>query len=773
MQLLQQKVVDELAAARPPSSIPSLCGLPMWDGSSSSRPVSESAVVGYVNTQAAHHVKAALADPIAAASCGRRWLSHHPGVTLAMSGETICDDLALATAMTLGSDTLSHMESAAEAEEDWLVVYQAITCGFMKFMMRVDASTEKMMALVGAKLPLLANALLRLKTRPACMSQLAFEHFSIANRSNMLAVLATFGGAVQLDEGVEAEIVASLQTMTRKSQIAKLHPSYTDDVRWLVEVSPAWERGDTSADAAAIELWGDKLRRGVIDDMFHGETRIFLYENAVMKGHMVSVGAFARYIGNTSWDWTVFGPSGRCEWVANTLLKVPEPPYDAVQKMQEIDFMMLTMNGVLRFDRFTPWFRVLVLRGQLSAVHLFMDAILDDMAKFAGAMEQRKSNGVAGAATFFCECMVPMLVPDVAAVFRWLGREQEAKSALDVPGWSFESVDQTLDSLEMLKMLAYPRGGEDGPAASGAAGTSQLLPMEWLSWHVKLQYLLFKDPADLREAVATIPTVDTLHEWDIMGPRAIKYATSGFWSSLFLDCARVCERACDLDAALAYLDYFLAQDQAAPGADQRPNVHIEARTLRGRVFASLGQLGRAELDFEAAASTAERTGLWLLELLAAYHLQVLVLEPEGRSEEGKGALARAREKIDGTPAQIDAMLEAADLPQAISLPPSRELVLMVQKNATVASARKMKLRVASMDRLEIEIAKACGLDVDSQSYFVGLAVADAATEPLASLDELPDKAKIELCVRQTAGGGRSEVTCAFPVYTPSILAIYP
>eukprot|EP01048_Picozoa_sp_COSAG05_P033065 COSAG05_NODE_13034_length_444_cov_0.831884_1_plen_76_part_10 len=76
MQLLQQKVVDELGAARPQTSIASLCGLPMWNSSSADALVSNNPVANYVKTQAKHHVSAALADPKAAAIRGRRWIAY-------------------------------------------------------------------------------------------------------------------------------------------------------------------------------------------------------------------------------------------------------------------------------------------------------------------------------------------------------------------------------------------------------------------------------------------------------------------------------------------------------------------------------------------------------------------------------------------------------------------------------------------------------------------------------------------------------------------------
>jgi hypothetical protein len=101
---------------------------------------------------------------------------------------------------------------------------------------------------------------------------------------------------------------------------------------------------------------------------------------------------------------------------------------------------------------------------------------------------------------------------------------------------------------------------------------------------------------------------------------------------------------------------FVTDDNPSASADMRPTTFAQAHALRGRVFAGQGAHEDAERSFAAAIHCAKSHGLRLYEMLAVRDLKRLVLDGDGREEEGTKQLKAVLQEMHGPAEELTKLL---------------------------------------------------------------------------------------------------------------------
>ena len=137
------------------------------------------------------------------------------------------------------------------------------------------------------------------------------------------------------------------------------------------------------ADKVLLEMWQARMARSYIDSP-HGTVmrKSFawcLREQCPIRLHKDGFGTLSRLLAQPSWNWSVFGPSGRCEHLINTLLHCGHENFDPEsfgrQTMQNIADAF--GSGEVPLYLICPISFLLVIRGEISAANQILDSALE------------------------------------------------------------------------------------------------------------------------------------------------------------------------------------------------------------------------------------------------------------------------------------------------------------------------------------------------------------------------------------------------------------
>ena len=176
---------------------------------------------------------------------------------------------------------------------------------------------------------------------------------------------------------------------------------------------------------------------------------------------------------------------------------------------------------------------------------------------------------------------------------------------------------------------------------------------EQFSWLLKLHYVLvapdpgvtaqeFADALPDFEAVVTMVNAGHGHSW-------FHLLSSNYNLPALL--AEACEKLGLHDQALSYAEQAATNKDIKQGGTFLPSVQWRGHRTKAKCLVATGKPKEAEEAFEAALASIDGFEYFLLEILCVRDLKVLVLDKDGRGDEGSARLKAAIHRLLGeTPA---------------------------------------------------------------------------------------------------------------------------
>ena len=241
---LQVKVVDALAAARPASSLPAMCELPVWNATIQKSPSSF-----YVSHSVRHHIVEALDLDEPEQPDLRRWLSHHPGFSTD-AGNMCSDEIVMVVADVVTPSVLTALFHKAVAERDyWLATHLPMLIISLVMTKKTGGLGDVAPTLMPI-IPSYISSINGLVERPANVSELAWQHHLISAKTGFLGMMKSMLGSMAsmqsgmppelmkaLMDGV-AQMMATLMQQAREFHICSTYPAFGEMTRLIAEVSP-------------------------------------------------------------------------------------------------------------------------------------------------------------------------------------------------------------------------------------------------------------------------------------------------------------------------------------------------------------------------------------------------------------------------------------------------------------------------------------------------------------------------------------------------------
>jgi hypothetical protein len=236
-----------------------------------------------------------------------------------------------------------------------------------------------------------------------------------------------------------------------------------------------------------------------------------------------------------------------------------------------------------------------------------------------------------------------------------LGRGNDGGALLIESGWTWSSIDRLVDKIAAEDSEIRPRGSSDRTRQAAMSAEA------W-SWFIRLSFVLCMTWRDVprQDVIATLPSPEALVSYATsVGTQKASIGHRHGILSLPLMAAQVCEQLEQFDDSLKYAAAaltFVTDDNPSASADMRPTTFAQAHALRGRVFAGQGAHEDAERSFAAAIHCAKSHGLRLYEMLAVRDLKRLVLDGDGREEEGTKQLKAVLQEMHGPAEELTKLL---------------------------------------------------------------------------------------------------------------------
>lgn len=298
---------------------------------------------------------------------------------------------------------------------------------------------------------------------------------------------------------------------------------------------------------------------------------------------------------------------------------------------------------------------VYALRGDLAAAHAAMDCVLGlcrrMAAQFSGQMCVMRSRLV----------MVMAHAIHLPWLLSMLGREQDAREMFSALSLTWTSADESVDEVYKFSHGVVFRKQVRRRGSAKPTDATNTHSAEDLSWCIRLQCALCaaeESEVPTADIVSSVPSADVLESYirDVgMTPGKTLHCRQGFCNLLLL-AAQVFEKIDQHEDALNYLEKALQVDPSDPFTDRRPTTHAQGNALRGRILVALGKRQEAEAAFEMAVEVAHQTGLRLYELLALRDLKTLILDTDGRGEDGTRRIKAVLQEMKGPPAELTKLL---------------------------------------------------------------------------------------------------------------------
>jgi hypothetical protein len=241
---LQVKVVDALAAARPASSLPAMCELPVWNATIQNSPSSF-----YVSHSVRYHIVEALDLDEPEQPDLRRWLSHHPGCS--MDAGNMCNDeivAVVADVVTLSGLTALFHKAVAERDY-WLATHLPMLILSLTIT-KSNAGFSDVAPILMSIIPSYISSINGLVERPPNVSELAWQHHLISAKTSFLGTMKSMlSSMASMQSGMPpelmkalmggvAQMMATLMQQAREFQICGRYPAFGEMARLIAEVSP-------------------------------------------------------------------------------------------------------------------------------------------------------------------------------------------------------------------------------------------------------------------------------------------------------------------------------------------------------------------------------------------------------------------------------------------------------------------------------------------------------------------------------------------------------
>ena len=626
LQSLQRRAVDAFVAARPTVKLPGKdLSFTRWNWGSP-----KSDVERYVRFELGHHLRESfdLSGDVVP-DFVEAWMRH-------WSGSLMPDDaVAQHLANLLGRHRLRTVYDRAVARQDPWAAMNIHACLSSAF---YNEAGELAYFKDHEFLTELYRSIDRVSSCPAELDTRQFEHWERSARFRVFcwSVRGPFR-CVPGDDLSKNE--QRLHHLLHSTADGRADDDAREVYNYLKAVWPLYKRAEgndiAQADGHTLQLFKDLLAKAVKNGESGDDLLGRLSKPAVEGITMVETSScVTSLIRLPAWTWDTFG-SPDC----NVLTRAFDQCAPRGEVMQDFDSLSreATHAGV--------GFLV-ALRGDVATANTILNSVIVAIKYLHTAVEKERTCGKLS--MFSASVQLGWNIQHIPWILYRLGRSEDAAQMMAEIGWIWSTIDTKVDHFQSQDSEYRKRG-------STTRSPWEVYSAEAVSWTLKLTYVLCTSwrEVPLAEVIAALPSPDVLDAYVTkVGSQPLPAGYRHWFNSLPLIAAQVCEKLEQHDDALAYLQVLgirrdtgadvdastaaVARSEASKDAaiDMRPTTHAEGQSLLGRLLVAKGERVEAERAFERSVDMSHRCGLRLYEMLALSDLTRLILDSDGRRDDG-------------------------------------------------------------------------------------------------------------------------------------------